>query len=159
MHNALARTIAAGWELNGIFNFQSGTPFTVNSGVDNSQSAINADRANIVGNPHLSGGRSTAEMLRQYFNTAAFTVNTVGAFGNAGRNVLIGPGLKNIDFGAIKTFTVKERYKVQFRAEAFNIFNHANFNNPSANVSASTFGTITSAGAPRVLQLALKAMF
>ena len=96
---------------------------------------------------------------REYFNTAAFTVNTVGAFGNAGRNVLIGPGLKNIDFGAIKTFTVKERYKVQFRAEAFNIFNHANFNNPSANVSASTFGTITSAGAPRVLQLALKAMF
>src|SRR5260370_17619829 len=57
MHNALAHTIAAGWELNGIFNFQSGTPFTANSGVDNSQSAINADRANIERNPHLHRGR------------------------------------------------------------------------------------------------------
>ncbi len=102
-------------------------------------------------------------MLQQYFNKAAFKVNAVGTFGNAGRNILIGPGIENIDFGAIKTFSITERYKVQFRAEAFNLFNHANFANPNGNVSAGTFGTITgtnaTAGAPRVLQLALKATF
>jgi hypothetical protein len=159
IHNALARTVAGGWELNGIFTFQSGLPFSVTSGVDNSQSGINADHANLVGDPNLGGGRSTAQMLHQYFNTAAFTVNPVGTFGNAGRNILIGPKMENIDFGAIKSFPIRERYKVQFRAEAFNLFNHPNFNNPNASVSASTFGTITGAGSPRVLQLALKAMF
>jgi hypothetical protein len=159
LRSLFARTVAGGWELNGIFNFQSGTPFTVTSGVDNSQSAVNADRANLVGDPGLPGGRSTAQIVREYFNTAAFVVNPVGTFGNAGRDILFGPGLRNIDFGAIKTFTMKERYKVQFRAEAFNLFNHPNFGNPNANVSAGTFGTITSAAAPRVLQLALKAMF
>jgi hypothetical protein len=159
LHNALARTVAGGWELNGIFNFQSGGPFTVNSGVDNSQSGINADRANLVGDPHLDTSRPNGQLIQKYFNTAAFTVNTVGTFGTAGRNILSGPGLNNIDFGIIKTFTAKERYKVQFRAEAFNLFNHPHFNNPNAGVSASTFGIITAAGAPRVVQLALKAMF
>lgn len=159
IHNALARTLAGGWELNGILNFQSGLPFSVTSGVDNSQSAVNADRADLVGDPHLSSGRPTAQLLRQYFNTAAFTVNKIGTFGNAGRNILFGPGTENIDFGAIKTFRFLERYKIQFRAEAFNLFNHPNFNNPNANVSASTFGMITGAGSPRVVQLALKAMF
>ena len=159
LNSALARTLAGGWELNGIFTFQMGTPFTVTSGVDNSQSGINADHANLIGDPHLAGGRSTAETIRQYFNTAAFTVNAPGTFGTAGRNILFGPGVRNIDFGVIKTFAVRERYKVQFRTEAFNLFNHPNFSNPNANVSAGTFGAITAAGAPRVLQLALKAMF
>jgi hypothetical protein len=141
------------------FNFQSGTPFSVTSGVDNSQSAVNADRADVIGNPYLAGGRSKADIIQQYFNRAAFKVNVAGTFGNSGRNILYGPGQENIDFGAVKTFSITERYKVQFRAEAFNLFNHANLNNPNRNVSAGTFGTITAAGAPRVLQLALKAMF
>ena len=127
--------------------------------MDNSQSAVNADRANVVGDWRLPDGRSKAQTLAQFFNKTAFTVNTVGTFGNAGRNILIGPGNRNVDFGMIKNFPIHERYKVQFRAEAFNLFNHPNFNNPNGNVSAATFGTITAAGAPRVLQLALKAMF
>ena len=147
------------WELNGIFTFQSGGPITITSGVDNSQSAVNADHADEVGDPHLGSGRSTADMLHEYFNTAAFTVNKVGTFGNTGRDILFGPGSKTIDFGVIKNFAIRDRYKLQFRAEAFNLFNRPNFNNPAANVSASTFGTINGAGAPRVLQLALKAVF
>jgi hypothetical protein len=159
LSNPVLRTVAGGWELNGIFTFQSGLPFTVTSGVDNSQTAVNADRANLIGDPNLGGGRSTAQIIQKYFNTAAFVVNPLGTFGNAGRNILIGPGMQNIDFGVIKNFPIRERYKVQFRAEAFNLFNHANFNNPNASVSASTFGTITSAGSPRVMQVSLKAMF
>ncbi len=153
------RGLASGWELNGIFTFTSGSPFTVVSGRDNSQSAVNADHADVVGNWRLSGNRSEAAMLNEYFNTAAFTANQVGTFGDAGRNILTGPGNANIDFGVIRNIDITERYKVQFRAEAFNVINHPNFNNPNANVSAGTFGTITGAAAPRVLQLALKAMF
>jgi hypothetical protein len=159
LHSAWARHAFGGWELNGIFNIQSGNPYTVTSGVDNSQTAVNADRANLIGNPKISGDRIKQQQLKQWFNTAAFTVNPIGTFGNVGRNTMIGPNQENIDFGIIKTFTIKERFKAQFRAEAFNLFNHANFNNPNANVSAATFGTITGAGAPRVLQLAWKGMF
>ncbi len=159
IHNAFARGVAGGWELNGIVTLQSGLPFSVTSGVDNSQSGVNADRANLVGDPYLNGSRPEAQVLHEYFNTAAFTLNPVGTFGNAGRNILFGPGMENIDFGLLKNFAVRERYKVQFRAEAFNLFNHPNFNNPAASFSSSNFGIITSAGAPRVIQLALKAMF
>ncbi len=159
IHNLFTRVVAGGWELNGIVTLQSGLPFSVLSGVDNSQSAVNSDRANLVGDPHLGGSRSEGQMLREYFNTAAFVVNPPGTFGNTGRNILFGPGMENIDFGLLKNFSIRERYKIQFRAEAFNLFNHPAFNNPNANVSSSTFGVITSAGSPRVLQLALKAMF
>ena len=159
IHTRLLRAIAGGWELNGIITLQSGLPFSVTSGVNNSGSNVGADRANLVGDPSLPGGRSTAQMLQEYFNTAAFVVNTPGTFGNAGRNILIGPNMKNVDCGLFRNFPIRERYKIQFRAESFNLFNHPNFNNPNASVSASTFGTITAAGSPRVMQLALKAIF
>jgi hypothetical protein len=159
MRNAVVRSIAGGWEVNGIFTVQSGAPFSVTSGVDNSQSAINLDRANLVGNAVLSGDRPKSQVIHEYFNTAAFTVNTPGTFGNSGRNILIGPRSVNLDFGAIRSFRIMERYTLQFRAESFNIFNHANLANPTANVSSANFGIITSAGAPRVIQLALKLNF
>ncbi len=153
------REVAGSWEINGIETIQRGSPINVVSGVDNSQSAVGEDRANLVGNWQISGDRSKAQMIREYFNTSAFTVNTVGTFGNLGRNVLVGPGTVNLDFGLIKSFPLTERLKLQFRAEAFNLFNHANFNNPTANVSSANFGIITAAGAPRVMQFALKLMF
>lgn len=160
----LPRLLASGWEFNGILTLQSGSPFTVTSGVDNSQSGVGADRANVIGDPSLSTSRPTAQLLQRYFNTAAFTVNPVGTFGNSGRNILYGPGVVTLDFGVIKALALAERCKVQFRAESFNFFNHANFGNPNSNVSAATFGTITGtngsdAGSPRVVQLALKITF
>ena len=159
LHNRAGRFLAGGWEINGIVTLQSGLPFTVTSGVNNSGTGIGSDRANVVGDWHITSSQTTAQMLRQYFNTAAFVVNTPGTFGSAGRNILIGPHMYNLDFGLMRNFAIRERYKVQFRAESFNLFNHANFNNPNANVSAATFGTINAAGAPRVMQLALKLLF
>ena len=67
--------------------------------------------------------------------------------------------MENLDCGLFRNFPIRERLKIQFRAESFNLFNHPTFNNPNASVSASTFGTITAAGSPRVMQLALKATF
>ena len=163
-HGSLARAVTAGWEVNGIFTLQSGVPFSITSGVDNSKSAVNLDRANVVGDWSLSGDRAKSQIIRQYFNTAAYTVNTPGTFGNAGRNILVGPRTVNLDLGAVKAFRITERYRLQFRAEAFNIANHANLANPNGNVSSPNFGVITAtagtaAGSPRVIQLALKLMF
>jgi len=91
--------------------------------------------------------------------TAAFTSNKVGTFGNTGRNILRGPMRENLDFGLMKEFPLHERTRLQFRAEGFNVFNHANFGNPNGNASAANFGRITTATTPRIMQLALKVLF
>jgi hypothetical protein len=67
--------------------------------------------------------------------------------------------MSNIDLGTVKTFAVTERWRVQLRGEAFNLLNHANLGTPNANVSSAQFGRITSAGNPRVMQVALKVVF
>jgi hypothetical protein len=80
-------------------------------------------------------------------------------FGNAGRNILEGFAFYQTDLGVSKRFALTERFGLQFRAEAFNVFNRSNFRAPNANISAVTFGTITSAYEARQLQLALKLQF
>ncbi len=157
--SSLLRTVAGGWEVNGIVTLASGTPFTLLSGVDNSQSAVNKDRADQIGNWQISGDRSKNAIINQYFNTASFTTNALAAFGNTGRNVLRGPGTTNVDFGAIKSFHIHESWKAQLRAESFNLFNTTKFSNPNSTVSSATFGRITGAGNPRVIQIALKLIF
>jgi hypothetical protein len=156
---AALKTLVNGWELNGIVTLQRGSPFNVVSDVDASQSGVGADHADLVGNWQIAGDRSKAASIDRYFNTSAFVVNAPGTFGNLGRNVLRGPGMSNIDLGTVKTFAVTERWRVQLRGEAFNLLNHANLGTPNANVSSAQFGRITSAGNPRVMQVALKVVF
>ena len=159
--NYLAKTLANGWQTTGILTLQRGIPFTVVSGVDNSKSGVGADLADIVGNPHISHPSKAAEVA-EYFNTKAYTLNTVGTFGDSGRNSLIGPGIENLDCSVSKTLYSSNKVQTLFRGEAFNVFNHTNFGNPVSNVSSSSFGRITSlntSSAPRVLQLALRLEF
>jgi hypothetical protein len=89
----------------------------------------------------------------------AFAAQTPGTFGSANRRFFHGPGLLNTDFALEKTTAITERTAVEFRAESFNIFNHAQFNNPSGNFASSNFGVVTSARAPRIGQLSLKFVF
>ena len=138
---------------------QSGDPFTVVSGRDNSFSGVGQDRADLIGNPYLPSGRPTAARVDRYFNIDAFTFNAIGAFGTAGRNILRNPGNANVDIGLFKNIPLFEGHRVQFRAEAFNVFNRVNLGNPNANRNAAAFGRITAAGSPRVIQLALKYQF
>jgi hypothetical protein len=154
------RQTLGGWESSGILTLQSGRPFSVLSGVDNSFSGIASDFADIVGNPYLDTSRSRGELINQYFNTAAFAPNRVGTFGTSPRSVLRGPGLATFDMALIKSFPIKERTAVQFRSEFFNLFNKPNFGNPY-NVQRTTarFGKIESAADPRILQFALKLSF
>ena len=98
---------------------------------------------------HLdNSSRSKNDWLNKFFETSAFVVDKPGTFGNVGRNVLLGPWRQNLDLGLLKDFGLVEGVKVQFRGEAFNILNHANFGNPNGNVSAANFGRITTATTP-----------
>jgi hypothetical protein len=155
--------ILSNWQVNGIVTLRSGQPFSALSGIDNSTSGIGSDRADVVGNPWLSNSRSNIDKVKKYFNTAAFTTNALGTYGNTRRNFLIGPGYQNVDFSLVRMFPLKGHYldgsSLQFRAESFNLLNRPNFSNPNATVSSSAAGTITSASDPRILQLALKMSF
>jgi hypothetical protein len=146
-----------GWQVNTILAAASGTPITVTSGTDRSLSGVGADYADLVGNPARVSG---ANYLSAYFNTAAFQQAATGTFGNTARGLLRGPGSLNLDTSGFKVFPIGDRVRLQFRAEAFNVINRTNYSNPGSTVSAnSTFGKITAAGSPRVLQFALRATF
>lgn len=132
--------------------------------MDNSFSGIGADRADIVGNPYLAGGRTTAQQLSEWFNINAFAPNADGTFGDSARNTLEGPGYANFDFSMVKSIPIRkdplgESQHLDFRAEFFNLFNHPNFGGPVSSLSSSNIGRILSAGSPRIIQLALKYYF
>lgn len=153
------RHTLGGWHTNAIVTLESGSPFSIVSGRDNSQSGVNRDRADQAGDPELDSGRPRAELVARYFNTDAFAVNAPGTFGNSGRNILRSPGFANVDFGLVKNVRVLRGHTLQFRTEFFNLFNRVNLGNPVNSVSAPNFGQIISAGSPRVIQLALKYSF
>jgi hypothetical protein len=153
------RHVFGGWQTNAIVTLESGSPFSVVSGRDNSQSGVNRDRADLIGNPEMESGRARGTLVARYFNTDAFRVNAPGSFGTSGRNILRGPGFANVDFGLVKNVRLVQRHGVQFRVEVFNLFNRVNLGSPVNNVSAPNFGQIISAGSPRVIQLALKYSF
>ena len=160
--DGLAGKLVNGWETFGIVTLQTGRPFTVallseidNSGTGRSILGFGAnDRPNLVGNPELSNPTTS-----QWFNTAAFAFPTPGTFGNAGRNILEGPGFQSVNASLVKNTRFSERVNLQFRAEAFNLFNHPNFNLPDNFLGSPTFGRITSARDPRHIQFGLKLLF
>jgi Carboxypeptidase regulatory-like domain len=156
----VSKAVLGGWETSAILNWQSGFPLNITSGGDYSYSLpeLGNDQAQVLSTPHYTQG-STSDKLAQWFTTGAFGTPQPNSFGNAGRNILIGPGTFNIDFAAHKVFTITERMNLQFRAEFFNVLNHPQFNNPDTSLADSTFGQITTARAPRIIQGALKLVF
>ena len=160
--DGFAGKLVNGWETFGIVTLQTGRPFTVallsdidNSGTGRSILGFGAnDRPNRVGNPELSNPTTS-----QWFNTAAFAFPAPGTFGDAGRNILEGPGFQSVNASLVKNTRFSERVNLQFRAEAFNLFNHPNFNLPDNFLGSPTFGRITSARDPRHVQFGLKLLF
>ena len=155
-------TVLTGWQTSGIVTLQTGRPFTVAllREFDNSGTGISAlgfganDRPNVVGNGELSN--RTPEV---WFNTSAFAFPPPGNFGNAGRNILDGPGFQSVNASLSKNTSLSERFNLQFRAEVFNLFNHPNLNLPDNFLGSPTFGSITSARDPRHIQFGLKLLF
>ena len=128
----------------------------MDSGEDRALSGIGLDTADLVGNPFLDPNRARKDVIAAYFNTNAFAQAKLGTFGNAGRNILRGPGTFRVDFSAMKNFRFGERFRLQYRSEFFNLFNTPLLNNPSSSFTSSRFGRITSARPPRIIQMALK---
>jgi hypothetical protein len=154
------RVLLGGWTITDILDVRSGLPFALSSGRDNSFSGIGLDRADISGNPALPSDRPKGERLARYFDTKLAGFNAVGTFGNSPRNFLRGMGAFNIDAALQKNFPLTERIRLTLRGEFFNLFNHANFSQPGANVSSTTnFGIINGAGDPRILQISARVSF
>jgi hypothetical protein len=148
-----------GWQLSGALTLQSGAPFSVNTGRENSFVGY-GNRADLVGDPSRDARADpNRDPVIEWFNTQAFALNAPGTYGTSGRNIIFGPGLANVDIAVAKQFPFTERVGLQFRGEFFNLFNRANFNDPSASLTSATYGSITSAMDPRILQFGLKLMF
>jgi hypothetical protein len=162
--SGVTNQILGGWQTNGILTFQSGNPLDIQVGLTTLTGTNTATRPDVIGNPNDFNHDPA-----RWFNTADFTRNFLGRFGNAGRNVVIGPGTADFDFALLKRFPLwSENRYLQFRSEFFNLANHPNFDNPTNNnltVVSPTFGRITSAGAsdPRLssrqIQFALRLVF
>jgi hypothetical protein len=166
--NPVLRTMFTKWQGNGIVTLQTGIPFNVTTGTDTANTASSGTyRPDLVSTPTDGCGRGD---LVGCINAAAFTVNdlypivpTHYAYGNAGRNLLHGPGAETVNFSVFKNFPIYERVKFQLRFESFGLFNHSNFGNPSATLNTSSFGNITTlnttAPGSRVIQFAGKLQF
>lgn len=167
-NDGLASRLLGGWQMNTIVTLQTGLPFTVTS-VDNSATgSAHQNRANLIGDPY--SGRTTDHSLYAgtrapgfFLNPAAFAMPALGTFGTAAPRGFAGPGMQDVDLSIFKVFAIKEDWRLEFRAEAFNAFNHPVFSNPSASITAAglgSFGKVTSTVTdPREYQFALKLYF
>ena len=158
----ILKHVLSHWQTTGIWIWQTGEPFSVLSGTDNSLTGVGLDFADRVPgvSPTLSPDRPRAQVVQEYFNIAAFQPNAIGTFGNSGRNTLFGPGYNNLDFAVMKTIPFKqEKVRLTFRGEFFNLTNTPHFDAPlgaGGGVSTPEFGQIIAARDPRIIQLALK---
>jgi hypothetical protein len=164
----VAKRLTSGWAISGIAIFAKGEPVQISepsddlslSGtfadtIDEPSYNPNGGRLFVNRNPRNSAGQP-------YFNPNYFQAEPTGQVGNVMRRFFIGPGINNFDMALLKDTQLTENTQLQFRAEAFNVFNHAQFNNPSGNFDNSGnggFGYVTSALNPRIMQLALKLLF
>lgn len=160
-----------GWTTSGIVTLQSGFPIRITSDDDNE--LFTSYFFETAGEPNQMMPFTTQSPQKNngfYFNPAIFSNNPasinyltgqplLGTVGNAPRTICCGPGIANWDMTLIKDTDLTERWKMEFRAEFFNILNHTQFYNPDGNISDSTFGQVTEARDPRLIQFALKLMF
>ncbi len=151
-----------GWQLNGLANFYTGTAFTPTSSI-NTLNASGTQRPDRIGSGVLDN-----PTIQRWFDITAFSTPAPYKFGNSGRDILYGPGTKQLDLSAMKNFMVRaeRNWRFQLRAEAFNLTNTPQFNNPNANIGSNGAGVISSAGSPatfqrtsRQIQVALKFYF
>ncbi|MGB6690127.1 MAG: carboxypeptidase regulatory-like domain-containing protein [Terracidiphilus sp.] len=164
-----AGRLTDGWTLSGITRFASGFPVTMVNNGDNSLIGTNPNGVNngSIDEPDFNGAplHLNANPRRNgsnYFSAADFSMNALGTPGNAKRRFFYGPGADNYDMALAKSLPFTESKSVLFRVEAFNVFNHAQFNGPAGvdgNIGSTTFGNVVSAAPPRILQGAIKLSF
>ena len=152
-HGGIMNLVLGGWQTNGILTVQSGLPFSavLNSSTTNTGTGSRPNAIGPVTYPHT---------LQKWFDPTAFATPVPFTYGNAGRDTLFGPGRVNWDMSLFKNFVIHEQTRFEFRAEAFNVFNHPQFGLPNPNIGNAQVGTITSTvGNPRQLQMGLRFQF
>ncbi len=155
-NGGVAAVLFSDWALTGIGSLHGGLPFTPTLNFDPTNS-LAAARPNRLRDGNLPKDQRT---LQRYFDVQAFEIPTGPSFGNAGRNILRGPGLVNFDFGVHRDFAIRETKRVQFRAEVFNAFNHPQFDDPNAVIGTPQSGVIQNVRSPeRQIQFGLKFIF
>jgi hypothetical protein len=159
------RAIGGGWQVNGIANVSSGTPFTVYDSRNVAQQGSHPEISGFAGSrpDMLSDPNRGPRTVEEWVSRSAFrrldAIAEAGRFGNAGRNIVRGPGQATLDVSLFKTWQAAEWLRWQLRIEAFNVLNHANFGVPVNDLVSPNFGRIIEAGPPRVLQVGLKFLF
>jgi hypothetical protein len=161
------QAMLSNWQIAPIVSATTGVPFTTTSGNDRSLTGVGNDRPNVIGNPYAHGAGRLV-----YLNRSSFAFNAPGTYGNTRPYQFYGPHYTNIDIAVSKFIPVYEAAQLEARAECFNCLNHTNLLNPGGtNVNGvignpgtalntvTTFGTITAANQPRILQLSLKVNF
>ena len=167
LSKGVAAAILGGWQLNGILAAQSGNPFTPTYSVNVANISGGTQRPDRIASGVIPYGDRT---VSKWFDVSAFVSPPQYSFGDSGRNILTGPRLFQWDSSLFKLVTVRERIRVQFRAEVFNILNHPDFAVPNASIGTTQAGTISAlvgnstlaaqpVGQPRQIQLALKLLF
>ena len=161
--------LTRGWSLSGITRFATGFPITMIYNGDNSLIGSNPNGVNnsSIDEPDYNGGplhlnHNPRTNGNNYFDAAEFSMNALGSPGTSKRRFFYGPGADNYDMAVAKKLSLTDSRSLLFRVEAFNVFNHTQFNGPSSvdgNIGSSTFGNAISAAPPRILQGALKFNF
>lgn len=155
--------VFGGWQINNILTLQTGLPFTPVMQTSNLNTGTGSQFPNRIGSGLLP---SSQRSIDRWFDVSAFAAPPQFTFGNSGRNILYGPGTKQLDLSLFKSFPLSEKRRAELRGEAFNITNTPQFNNPNSSIGFTGAGKITSAGNPTVyqrtsrqIQLALKLYF
>ena len=156
LNNDIESRILGGWQLNGIFTAVTGTPLTASADATACNCPGNSNFADAISPVIYPGGTGPGQF---WFNTSAFAAPGPNRFGNAGRDTIRGPGYRNYDMALFRTFAVRERIKLQFRAEAYNLTNTPHWGNPNTSVSSGSFGQITATSGERQLQVAARILF
>lgn len=174
--SGLAQRLAGGWAISGITTFATGLPVDISENDDNSLTGTQNTEApydlpNFAGGPVYNN--TNPRSGQPYFETNLFSLEPLGTFGDSPRRFFHGPGLNNWDMALIKNTKLTESKTLELRLEAFNVWNHAQFNNPSGLINNAnafdpvtgavtdpgTFGLVTSANPPRILQIGAKFLF
>lgn len=156
VNQGAAGHILGHWRFSGITQFLSGSPLSVSMPTfwPNVAAVFTTARPNRVCNGNISD-----RTMSRFFDTSCFVAPPLNTFGDSGRNVIIGPGAQSWDMALAREFPIKERVRLEFRADFFSAFNHQNWNSPDTGVQDPNFGKIFSKSTPRVIQFGLKLSF
>jgi hypothetical protein len=153
----VSSALFGGWQISAIVNKSSGFPRDPAAGTDIPNTGAQTYRPNLVSGQDPNDGPRT---VQQWFNTAAFARPDAFTYGNAGRNIVIGPGIFSTDASLIRNFNLGGLRSLQFRLEAFNLFNHPIWGDPNMSLASPLYGTINSTRTPmRELQIGVKFSF